>query len=160
MIETGKVQDRRKLRFQSIDELLADMDRIVIADKAGALRRTGNWTAGQAFGHLASWLNYAHEGYPNRPPWFIRAFLRLKKKKYMRDGMPAGVRIPGVAEGTFATQRMSTEQGSQALRQSLLRLKSGEPAKFESPAWGPMNLEDRIAMQLRHAELHLSFLHP
>ena len=63
MIDTGKVQDRRKLRYQSIDELLADMDRIAAADKAGKLRCTGNWTAGQAMGHLAAWINYSYEGY-------------------------------------------------------------------------------------------------
>ena len=45
MIDTSKVQDRRKLRFHSIDDLLADVDRIVAAEKAGTLRRTGNWTA-------------------------------------------------------------------------------------------------------------------
>lgn len=160
MIDTGKVTDRRKLWYKSIDELLADVERIEAADKSGTLRRTGNWTAGQTFGHLASWLNYAYDGYPTRPPWFIRAILRLMKKKTLRDGMRAGVRIPGAPEGTFGTQAMSIDDGAKKLRDALVRLKSGEPAKFDSPAWGPMPLDERIAINLRHAELHLSFLHP
>jgi hypothetical protein len=160
MVDTGKVKDRRKLHYQSIDELLADVDRIVAADKSGTLRRTGNWTAGQAFGHLASWINYSYEGYPMKTPWFIRVILRFMKKKYLRNGMPAGVRIPGAAEGTYATQAMSTDQGAQQLRQALHRLKKGELSKFDSPAFGPMPLEERIALNLRHAELHLSFQHP
>jgi len=161
MVDTGKVQDRRKLRYLSIDELLADIDRIENSDAAGTLRRTGNWTAGQAFGHLASWMNFAYEGFPTRPPWPIRMILRFFfRKKYLRDGMPAGVRIPGAADGTYAVQVMSTQEGALMLRKALLRLKSGEPPKFHSPAFGPMTLEERIALNLRHAELHLSFLHP
>lgn len=160
MIETGKVTDRRQLHYQSIDELLADVDRIVAADKAGTLRRTGNWTAGQAFGHLASWINYSYDGYPSRPPWFIRLILRLMKKKILRGGMRPGVRIPGASEGTFGTGLLSTDEGARQLREALMRLKRGEPSKFDSPAWGPMPLDERIAMNLRHADLHLSFLHP
>jgi len=160
LINTAKVSDRRRLRYATVDEVLADVDRIVAAEKAGTLRRTGNWTAGQVFGHLATWSDYAYEGYPFRPPWFIRWILRKKKAVYLRDGMPAGVRIPRVPNGTFGTEEMSTQEGAQRLRRALLRLKSGEPAKFDSPAWGKMPLDERIALNLRHAELHMSFLHP
>ena len=159
-VNTGKVSDRRRLRFTTIDDALADVDRIVVAEKAGTLRRTGNWTAGQAFGHIATWTNYAFEGYPFRPPWFIRWILRKKKAVYLRDGMPAGVRIPRVPNGTFGTEEMSTEEGANRLRRALLHLKSGEPTKFDSPAWGKMPLDEGIAMNLRHAELHMSFQHP
>jgi hypothetical protein len=157
---TAKVTDRRRLRFATVDDVVADLDGLVAADKAGTLRRTGNWTPGQVFGHLAAWIDYAYEGYPFEVPWFIRPILRLKKKKYLREGMPAGVRIPKVENGTFGTQTLSTEEGASRLRQALRRLKSGEPAKFDSPAWGRMPPDERIALNLRHAELHLSFLHP
>lgn len=160
IINTAKVADRRRLRYATVDEVLADVDRIVAAEKSGTLRRTGNWTAGQVFGHLATWANYAYEGYPFRPPWFIRWILRKKKVAYLRDGMPAGVRIPKVPNGTYGTEEMSTEEGVNRLRRAMSRLKNGEPAKFDSPAWGKMPLEEGIAMNLRHAELHMSFLHP
>lgn len=160
MIDTSKITDRRRLRFETIDDLLADVDKIVTADQAGGIRRTGNWTTGQALGHLATWLNYAYEGYPMKVPWFIRILLRGKKTKYLRDGMPAGVRIPRVENGTFGTEPLSTPDGAEQLRKALQRLKSGNPARFESPAWGPMAHEERVAINLRHAELHLSFLHP
>ncbi len=159
-VNTAKVADRRRLRFATVDDLLTDVDRIVAAEKGGTLRRTGNWTPGQVFGHIATWANYAYEGYPFRPPWFIRWILRKKKVAYLRDGMPAGVRIPKVPNGTFGTEAMSTDEGIKRLRLAMLRLKNGEPAKFDSPAWGKMPLEERIAMNLRHAELHMSFLHP
>jgi hypothetical protein len=161
MVATKQVKDRRSLRFNSVDELLADIERIVKADNAGKLRCTGNWTAGQAMGHVAAWINYSYDGYPlGPPPWIIRVMLRFLKKKYLRQGMPAGVEIPKVQGGTFATEPLSTAEGAARLRKALARLTSGEPARFPSPAWGEMPVEERIALNLRHAELHLSFLHP
>lgn len=160
MVDTPKVQDRRKLRFNSIAEVLADVERIVEADRAGTLRSTGNWTPGQTFGHLASWINYAYEGFPMKVPWPIRFLIRRMKGRYLRKGMPAGVKIPGAANGTHGTEPLSTEEGAQRLRAALKRLADGEPGRYDSPAFGPMSLEERIALNLRHAELHLSFLHP
>jgi hypothetical protein len=160
-VDTAKVADRRKLRFDRIDDVLADVDRIAAADKAGRLRRTGNWTAGQTFGHLASWITYGYEGYPIAPPpWFIRWILRRKVRQYLKEGMPAGARIPKVEHGTLATQDMPTDAGAERLRQALRRLSAGERCPHDSPAFGPMSHEDRVALNLRHAELHLSFLHP
>ena len=161
MIDTGKTHDRRKLRFDSIDALLADVDGIVAADKAGKLRRAGNWSAGQAFNHLASWINFAYEGFPMKTPWFIRLMLRwMKLKSYLTKAMDPGIKIPGSPNGTYATDPMSTDEGAKKYRQALARLKTREPAKFDSPAFGKLSDDDRIRLNLRHAELHLSFLRP
>jgi hypothetical protein len=159
-VDTAKVHDRRRLRFGSIDEALADIDRIVDADAAGTLRRTGNWTAGQVFTHVAAWINYGYDGYPlGAPPWFIRIILRWQLKKYMRDGLPAGVRIPRIDGGTLGAEPLTTSDGADQLRKALRRLASDEPVRYDSPAFGPMSHEDRIQLNLRHADLHLSFLH-
>jgi hypothetical protein len=161
-INTGKVSDRRSLRFATIDDLLLDIDRIVAAAQKGTLRHSGNWTAGQAFAHLAAWINYAYEGYPPgaHPPWFIRWILKRKKREYLNQGMPAGVRIPRAENGTFGTEPASLTDGADRLQSALLRLKNREPARFDSPAFGQMPHDERVAFNLRHAELHLSFQHP
>ena len=119
MVDTAKSQDRRSVRFETVEKALADVDRIVAADEAGTLRSCGNWTAGQAFGHVAGWINYAYEGFPLKTPWFIRIILRMKLKKMLREGMPAGVRIPRVQGGTCATDAMSTEDGAKLAPQSV-----------------------------------------
>lgn len=160
MVDTAKVTDRRKLRHDSVDALLADVDKIVAADKAGKLRRTGNWSAGQAMNHLATWINYAYEGFPMRVPWFIRVLIKLKLGRYLKAGMNAGVHIPGAVGGTYATEPTSIDEGAKKLRAALSRLKNREPAKFDSPAFGKLSDDDRVSLNLRHAELHLSFLHP
>ena len=159
-MNTAKVTDRRTLRFESIDVLLADIDRIVEADKNGTLRRTGNWTAGQAFGHVAAWMDYAYEGYPAKAPWFVKLYMRSKKKSFLRDGLPAGVSIPGVPGGTYGTEEYSTEEGARRLREALERLAREEPRKHESPVFGPISHDEHATLNLRHAELHLGFLHP
>ena len=154
------VPNRRQLRFDMIDGLLREIDQIVAAEKEGRLKAIGHWTAGQVLGHVAAWIEYGYAGYPMKPPpWFIRVILRFQVKKYLRKGMPSGVRIPYVAEGTYGIEKMSVEEGAKRLRQALARLQQGEPAKYDSPAFGPMSHEDRIQLNLRHAELHLSFLH-
>jgi len=159
-VDTAKSTDRRKVRYHSIDELLAEIDRIVAADKAGKLRCSGNWTAGQTLGHLAAWIDFGWDGYPMQVPWFIRLIVRRKVGHYVRDGLPAGVRIPRAPDGTYGTDVLPTDEGAARLRKALQRLKNGEPARYDSPAFGRVSEEDRIALALRHAELHLGFLHP
>jgi hypothetical protein len=159
-IDTARVADRRRLHFNSIDDVLADIDRIVAADKAGTLRCTGNWTAGQTLGHLAAWIDYGWDGYPMRVPWFIRLILKRKARNLIAGEMPSGVRIPGTEAGTYGVEVLTTDDGAARLRKALSRLKDREPTRFDSPAFGPMSYDDRIALNLRHAELHLSFLHP
>lgn len=158
-IDTAKATDRRTLAFHSVEDVIADVDRIVDAEQRGTLRCTGNWSAGQVFGHLATWINYAYEGYPFHVPWFIRLLLKFKVKQYLRGRMDAGVRIPNMPDGTLGTEPLDTAEGARRLRAALQRLKS-EPAKYHSPAFGTMSHEDRILLNLRHAELHMSFMHP
>ena len=68
------------------------------------------------------------------------------------------MRIPKVAAGTFGVDVMPLAEGAARLRKAVARLQAGEPARYDSPAFGPMNHEERIQLNLRHAELHLSFL--
>lgn len=150
---------RRTLHFATIDELLDEIDRIVEADRAGRIRTLGSWTPGQILGHVAAWIEYGYAGYPMKPvPWFVRFVLRRQLKKYMKQGMPSGVRIPRVAAGTYGTEDMPVEQAAERLRLALGRLQRHEPAKFDSPAFGRMSDDDRVRLNLMHAQLHLSFL--
>jgi hypothetical protein len=159
-LDTTRVS-RRKLRFATIDDVLADMDRIISAERAGTLRCTGNWTAGQTFAHLAAWIEYAYEGYPlKRQSWVIRLLLRWMLPWILRNGMPAGGRIPKAPGGTYGAEPVPIREASERLRAALRRLVNHEPALYDSPAFGRLSDEERIQLNLRHAELHLSFLHP
>jgi hypothetical protein len=161
MINTKHVKDRRKLRFESLDEAVREAAALAEADRRGQLRATGNWSLGQALGHLAFWANAPFDGYPDlrRPPWLLRLVLPLFKPRFLNKGLPAGVRIPGPPAGTFGTDEMSTEDGLAAMRAGFQRMARQAPTK-ENPVFGPMTHEDWRKLNLRHAELHLGFFHP
>jgi hypothetical protein len=158
-IDTAKVAGVRPLHFDNIDACLAEVDRIVAADQQGRLRTLGNWTAGQVLAHIAAWIEYGYHGYPLAPPpFFVRWILRWQVRKFLRGSMPRGVRIPRVQAGTYGMDPMPTAAAAERLKRAFGRLQAGEAAKFDSPAFGPMSHEDRIRLNLRHAELHLGFL--
>ena len=157
-VNTAKAK-RRKLWFHSIDDLLSDLERVETAERNGKLWTTGNWSVGQILAHLSAWIEYGWDGYPiGSPPFFIKWILVRMVRRYLRKGMPAGVRIPGIDGGTKGQDRMPTNEAFVRLRKALSRLQSGEKALHDSPAFGSMSHENRIQLNLRHAELHLSFL--
>jgi hypothetical protein len=157
-VDTRAVTDRRSLRFASLDDLLSDAQRCADADHAGTLRRSGNWSLGQTLDHLASWIDYGFDGYPFRPAFVLRLLGPLIKRQALR-GLTSGVRIPGAPDGTYATDAVSTEEGLAHLRRSVERLKGRAPT-IRNPVFGPMTHEEWRSLHLRHAELHLSFMHP
>ncbi|MBX3390564.1 MAG: DUF1569 domain-containing protein [Phycisphaeraceae bacterium] len=149
----------RDLHFSSLDEVLAEADRIAAAERDGRLKQIGNWSAGQIFNHLATWIDYSYDGFPPQlsPPWFVRLIVKLQKHKFMNGAMPRGVRIPGIENGTLATESVPLEEGVRHLRASLERLKREKPTQ-RSVLFGEMTHEEWIKGTLRHAELHMSFL--
>jgi hypothetical protein len=158
-VDTGKVAGRRLLRFESIDQATAEAERLAEAERAGRLRRLGNWTLGQALGHLATWAEYGYTGVPLKTPFFIRWVLRLRKQKYLYGPMRAGVKIPGVAGGTLAADAVPLDEALDHYRRVMGRLKS-EPPTAPSPILGRLTHEEAVALTLRHAELHLGFFVP
>ena len=140
-IDTRNTADWRKLRFNSIEDCVAEVRRIMAADQKGRLGTSGNWTPGQAMAHVASWIEYAYEGFPvRRPPFFVRWILRLRLKKMLDNGMSRGVQIPGIKNGTVGMDDMETLDAANRLLAALTRLESSDEAKYDSPAFGPMSM--------------------
>ena len=158
-VDTAKVPGRRILRFESIDQVTAEVDRLVAADRAGRLRRLGNWTLGQTLGHLAAWAEYGYTGLPLRVPFFIKWILRLRKRKYLYEPMRAGARIPGVEGGTLATEDLPLDEALGHFQRVMQRVRT-EPPTAPDSVFGRLTHAESIALNLRHAELHLGFLVP
>ena len=159
MIDTSKVKQRRKLQFVTIDDCLAELERLEEAEHQGRLKTLGNWTAGQNLSHLAAWIEYGWEGYPmSKPPLPVRLVMRFMLGKILKNGMDAGVNIPGIEGGTLGAEQMETLAAADRFRAAMNRLKAGEGATHDSPAFGKMSHDKRVRLNLRHAELHLGFL--
>lgn len=155
-IDTAKAARRRKLRFESIDDVLGEVHRLAEAEHAGLLETFGNWTLGQAIGHLATWAEYAYTPIPFKPPLFVRLLMRTRKRQFLNEPMPAGIRIPGLSGGTLGTEPMPTNDAVARYVHVLERLRLEAPT-VPSPVWGLLTQEEAIAGTLRHAELHLGF---
>ena len=157
MIDTSKVPNRRVLHFNSIDNALAEIDRLAAAERAGTLKCVGNWSCGQVFNHLGTWAEFAFKPNPLKPPLPIRLILRMMKKRFITGPMKVGARIPGVKDGTLGAETCSFEDGYSRVHSAFTRLKSEAPTQ-PNVIFGKLSHEEWIQMHLRHAELHLSFL--
>ncbi|HMO13403.1 MAG TPA: DUF1569 domain-containing protein [Pirellulaceae bacterium] len=155
----NKLAEHRRIRFESIEDCLAEVERILEAAREGRLQAIGNWTPGQILAHIASWIEYAYVGFPMKPaPAFLRWILRLRLGKMLESDMSRGVKIPGVKAGTTGMDEMETSEAGARLVAALKRLASSEDAPYPSPAFGRLTHEQRIKLNLRHAELHLGYL--
>jgi hypothetical protein len=159
VVDLKNVQ-RRSLKLNSLADLDAELARIEQAHRQGRLQRLGNWTPGQILGHLAAWLEFGWRGYPPvlNPPLPIRVLLRLTKRRFLSRPLPAGFRIPKVEGGTVGTEPLEFDEGMARLRQALERLRRGEAPPHPSPVFGTMSHAEAVQANLRHSELHLSYL--
>jgi hypothetical protein len=154
----GAARERRTLRFESIDDVLNEANRLVEAEREGRLTRVGNWPVGQTLGHLATWANFALDGYPDAviAPLPVRMILRLMRNRILTRGMTPGVKIHGIPGGTLGLDALPADEGLRRLRAALERLRGNAPT-IPNPVFGRLTHEQWIQLNLRHAELHLGF---
>ncbi len=157
-VDTGKVTGRRTLRFNSPGEMEADVAKLVEAERAGRLTHVGNWTLGQALNHLGVWATFAFEEHPLKPPFFVRWIVGMRKNTYINVKLPAGVSIPKVEGGTVACEPAPRvwKKGLDRFNSAWARLKKERPTR-PNVIFGPLSHQEWINLNLRHAELHLSF---
>lgn len=157
MIDTRNLAGRRVLRFETIGQVLAELERLEAAEGAGRLKVLGNWSGGKNLGHLAAWVDYSYEGVPFTTPWFVKLMMKPMKKKFLWKPMGAGMRIPKLAEGTAGLEEMTFAEGARRVRERFGRLDREMPT-MKHALFGKLTHEEWRAAHLRHAELHLSFM--
>ena len=160
IVKTTKVSGRRVLRFESLDELLADVEYLA----AQPTRQLGNWTFGQVLAHLAAVYEKSIDGTAYRPNWFVRFLIKtigpLCKRWVLRRGLPAGIRPPSFMFREVAPpEHVTTEDGLRKFRNAIARLKSETQRDWEQ-CCGLFTREEWDQYHIRHAELHLSFIVP
>ncbi len=150
---------RRTVQYASLDEVLADAERLVCARAA----TTGNWSLDQILGHLAIAVEKSLDATPEelgwRAPWYLRLAGRYLIKHWILEyGMPSGFRLPAEAE-SWAVPAAGGDPhvALERLRHAIARLRSDRP-RCPHPIFGPMPPHEWHRWHLRHAELHLSFV--
>jgi Protein of unknown function (DUF1569) len=155
---------RRVLHFDSVDDVAAEVERIVAAQHAGHLEALGNWSAAQIFEHLAKFIEFSYEGFPFRARWPLRAVSYLAKwiawKRFVDFALRPGHRIPAYADALQPDAWADFDVATARLHAALVRIRRGQPMRAPSPFEGTISHQQWVYVHLRHAELHLSFLDP
>ena len=155
-INTAKVTGRRTLRFESFDAVLADAERLV----NGPCHSVGNWTVGQNLDHLSRTVRISFDGPHILAPWFARVFVApFLKKNFITKSMGAGFQFTKEMAAFRPDDNATAAASLDELRQQYGRLSRATPTE-PHPFFGKLAHDEWVGMQLRHAELHLSFLIP
>lgn len=156
-VDTKTATGRRKVAYQSYDDLLADAEQLA----AGEVQQIGNWSLGQILTHLATSVNSSIDGFSFKAPLPLRIMATLfMKKKLIYQEVPAGFKIPKQSEAVFLpNESVSIEEALAALREAIERAKA-ETQRAPHPVFGNLTREETDSFNLRHAEMHMSFVKP
>src|SRR5690242_4251000 len=90
-IKTGSVKGRRTLRFESLDDLIREVE-FVVSRPAKTL---GNWSVAQIVDHMGKAIDASYNGPQLRAPWHVRLILApLVLPGVLSKSMPAGFSLP------------------------------------------------------------------
>lgn len=155
-IDTGKVTGRRELRFERIEDILADTERLA----QSGYEQLGNWSLGRICRHLATTMRMGLDGAGRLQPWFVRLMARrIYMSRVLNHGMKAGFKVPAKLIAVIAPEARDDDEGLAELREVLGRW-SREPQRHPHAFFGTLSPEQWNTLSLRHAEMHLSFLRP
>jgi len=144
---------RRELRFESLDEVLADVEILV----SGGHRTVGNWTLAQILTHLQKTFDASIDGFGFESNWLIRKVLGpLFKKRFLTKPLPAGFKLPKSASAILPDSHVALEESFAKFQKAIARLKCDKPSA-PHPGLGKLTPTEWNNLHLRHSELHLSF---
>ncbi len=155
MIDTKKVTDRRRLSFTSLDDIQADVEAL----DGSAIRTTGNWTAAQIVQNVTDVITLSVDGFGFKLALPLRVLGRLLRSRALTKPMRPGFSVPPAMRAMLPSDQLPFEQAVASLRQAIGRTKSERMTKA-SPLLGQMTHEQWEQLHCRHAEMHLSFIHP
>jgi Protein of unknown function (DUF1569) len=154
-VNTAKVEGRRKLHYESFEELLADADQL----SSGPVKMLGNWSPGQVFKHLANAYNGSIDGFTMTFPLPLRVMAKIFRKKLLSMPMPPGFNLPSDGAKSVIRGPTSTEEGLAELHSAVARLQR-DSHRAKHPMFGELSKEQWNKIHLTHANLHMSFLVP
>lgn len=147
---------RRQLHFQSLEEILSEVERLA----ARRVRTVGRWTFAQIVQHLADTMRCSLDGFGFQATWVARFLIApLIKNSLLTKPMKPGFRLPSRAQSLLPSADVSLEAARANLREALARYEFEQPTAAH-PFLGRLAAQEWVSLQLRHAELHLSFVIP
>jgi len=145
--------DRRQLHFESLDELLADAERVATP----TAHVSGNWTIGQIIHHLAEAMHKSFDGYEQLASPEMQRIASRRRPKMLSEGLPTGIKLEGDMSRYTPPPEATLETALERMRSAMDRSRQ-EFMDVEHPFLGKMDHEQWTQFHCRHAELHLSFV--
>jgi hypothetical protein len=129
-----------------LDELAAEVERIVAADSRGDLITTGQWSAGQILQHNSLLIQFSLDGFPFGVSWPTQLLCRLLKaiswKWLVRQAFRRGRQMPSPA--LRPDDQISVPRGAAILLEQLGRIRRGEQMTQSSPFEGKLTHDQWI----------------
>jgi hypothetical protein len=161
-VDTARVSNRRQVHLATLEDFAAEVDRIVAAAREGKVLPLGNWSPAQVLWHLARFIEFSIDGFPFRYlrglSWITRLLRAVAWKWLIKLALRPGFANPPDAAALEPDTSVTLDDAASYLRQQLARIDRGERMTKACSSEGPYSHEQWIYINLRHAELHLSFL--
>ncbi len=153
-----KQATRRELRFEKIDDILADARAVT----AGPHHATGNHSPAEIIHHVAYFIDKPVTGFGFTAPLVMRLFGRaLRLMGRATAPIAPGLNPPrAVAQRFWPEPGVTLDDAMAYLARSVDAAREPGRMRHPSPLFGRLSHEQWIALNCRHAELHLSFIHP
>lgn len=148
---------RRQLRFQTIDEAVELSERLA----AGQVETTGKFSYAQILEHLARAMDTVTGHVKTDPvPFPIRVVGRVIRPFLITRPFRPGIKLPKKTQSLlWPEDSIDVQTGLQHFKEAVDRFQRTQPL-LPHPVFGSMSRAQHEQVQCRHAELHLSFVHP
>lgn len=144
---------RREVAYQSLEQMLGDVDRLAAADAP----TTGNWSKAQIFRHLAIAIDKSVDGYGFRANLLLRLACKFLKNHFLHQKMPAGFQLRNRSAVVLLPEESDTPSAQEHLHSAVGRFHAATKLA-PHPAFGQLTREEWNLLHLRHSELHMSFI--
>lgn len=151
---TTEKSRRRQVRYESLDEVLADVEALAEAET----ETTGDWTFPQILKHLAISMDFARETHVVTFPFYVRIVGWFMRNRWLSQGLPSGFQLPEkAADRLVPPQDTQLSEALEHFRRAIHAAKT-KSIQRAHPALGVLSPDEWKTFHQRHCELHLSFV--
>lgn len=149
--------EQRELTLNSLNDVIAEAERLAAIDVV----TTGKHDFAHILEHLAlAFKMSAGKIQGPRPPFVMRLMMPIIRMMiFAGKPLKPGIKLPPDAEGFFWPEReIEVEEALAHLKDAVAEYQATDPLPAH-PVFGKSTREQNESLNIRHAALHLSFVH-
>lgn len=153
---TTSSNQRRIVVYSTLQDFLDDVRQLVETE----VITVGNWSFAQILEHLARAIDSSIDGFSFHSSWLVRTLVApLMKNRLLTTPMKPGFILPQRANSYLPQADIGLDSAREHLETATQRLATTTP-NAAHPFLGRLSDREWLALHLRHAELHMSFVVP